>query len=237
MLLAYVDESYDDERHWIAAVVVPENEVQPLIEGLDDVVRTASRAYGVDQRAELHGHDLFQAKEDWAGLSHMPRARIAVYNAAFEAIGNSDVEIIIRGVHVQRLNERYTSPDHPHAVVLQHLLERIDECAQDRHSAEPVLVIADEVDQADQHRRSLWRFQRYATTGYRARRLRHIVDTIHFAPSSASRLVQAADLVVFLHRRIEARSRQGCDGPADRANRALWKRIEDRVLHQHCWWP
>ena len=94
----------------------------------------------------------------------------------------------------QRLVERYVYPEHPHSVVLMHLLERLDDYAAGED--ELVLVIADEVDRADEYRRNLWVFQRASTTGYRSRQLKSILDTIHFAPSNASRLVQAADLIL-----------------------------------------
>jgi hypothetical protein len=236
MLLAYVDESYNSSTYWIAALLCPEASLVPLTEALDDVCQKAADSYiGVSPKAELHGHDLFQGKGDWASLKTSVRARIGVYNDAFSAIASVDLDILIRGVDRARLDDRYTYPDHPHSVVLAHLLERIDERSAQHYQSEPVLVIADEVDRADQYRRNLWHFQRYSTTGYRSRRLTNIVDTIHFAPSAASRLVQAADLIAFLRRKII--ERVGQNGKADRANAALWSRISDQVVHQHCWRP
>jgi hypothetical protein len=163
----------------------------------------------------------------------MPRARVGIYNEAFQAIADHDVEIFIRGVDVGQLNRRYIFADHPHAVVLAHLLERIDERAQ--LLGQHVLVIADEIDQADDYRHSLWLFQRTGTTGYRSRQLTRIVDTIHFAPSRASRLVQAADLVAYLYRRMQTGGER--DPRALRANAALWGRIQPRITHRHCWYP
>lgn len=111
----------------------------------------------------FNGHRLFHGADDWAVLKPMPRARIGVYDDALEAIGASGASIIIRGVHRKRLIDRYVYPNHPHAVVLEHLLERIDEHAAAK--GEHALVIADEVDQADQYRRALWFSQKYATGG------------------------------------------------------------------------
>jgi len=61
------------------------------------------------------------------------------------------------------------------------------------------------------------------------------VDTLHFAPSVASRLVQAADLVVYLHAR--RMSGQVTDARALRANAMLWSHVEANVVHLHCWSP
>lgn len=234
MLLAYVDESYTATHYWIAALVCPEDTIAPLGQALDAVVEKAASTYqGISTRAELHGHRLFHGADDWAILKPMPRARIGVYNGALKAIGRSGSSIIIRGVHRKRLINRYTHPHHPHAVVLEHLLERVDEHAAVKN--EHALVIADEVDQADQYRRALWFSQKYATSGYRSRQLSRVVDTLHFAPSEASRLVQAADLIAFMHTRIT--SGVDNDPRAVRANDALWARVAGNVTHSRCWCP
>jgi hypothetical protein len=55
-------------------------------------------------------------------------------------------------------------------------------------------MIADETTQNDErkHREDLRLYRESGTVGYRGHRLNRIVGTLHFAPSSASRLVQAA---------------------------------------------
>lgn len=234
MLLAYVDESHGPSRYWVAALVCPEGTLVPLARALDAVVARASRAHaGVNPLAELHGYSLLHGMHDWASLKPLPRARLGVYHEALRAIGGSGAHLIIRGVDVPRLRTRYPGGRHPHEVTLAHLLERVDECAETL--GHHVLVIADEIDRADTYRRNLWHFQRFATTGYRSRRLEHIVDTMHFAPSDASRLVQAVDLVVFLHHRME--SDQARDSRAQRANSRLWEQVAHLVWHAHCWKP
>lgn len=236
MLLAYVDESHNKSIYWLVGLVCPEHTITSLTNALDTVARKAAEAYvGVRERAELHGHDVFHGKGDWSALEKMPRARIGVYNAAFGAIADHDVDILLRGVNTERLRHRYGYSRHPHDVTLEHLLERLDENAALRHDGQPMLVIADEIDRSDIHRGNLWRFQRGATSGYRSRQLTHIVDTMHFVPSDASRLVQAADLIVFLKRRRHADL--DTDPRATRANERLWQRIQPRIVHEHCWRP
>jgi hypothetical protein len=234
MFLAYVDESYTPSTYWIAALICEESALIPLAADLDQVVAKASAAYsGISSTAELHGYPLFHGKEDWTALATMTRARIGVYAEALDAISRHPIHIVIRGVDRQKLLDRYSYPDHPHSVVLSHLLERVDECAE-KHD-EITLVIADEIDQADTHRQSLWYFQRHGTGGYRHRVLTRIVDTIHFAPSKSSRLVQAADLVAYLHCRMM--SGNDTDERAKRANDTLWAKISPQVIHSYCWWP
>jgi hypothetical protein len=137
------------------------------------------------------------SKAKGGGKGIPPRTRIGVYNGAFDAIGKHCRAIILRGVDSAGLRMRYATPEPPHSVVLLHLLERVDEYA--KQYGEQVLVIADEVGEQAKHRSELAMYRRSGTWGYRARKLTQIVDTLHFAPSSASRLVQAIDLVTFLY--------------------------------------
>ncbi|MEV2277887.1 DUF3800 domain-containing protein [Nocardiopsis sp. NPDC049922] len=240
MLLTYVDESYSSDAYYIAALMVPEREAISLTDALDAVVAKAAVDHEVSTTAELHGHDLFQAKAEWTHLEKKPRVRIGVYNAAFQAIADHDVKIVIRGVDVIRLKRRYTNAHHPHSVVLTHLIERVNECAA--RQDELALLISDEISKQDQYRRELGEYQKVGTWGYRATQITHIVDTMHFAPSRASRLVQAADLIAFLHRRRcseQSRKLKGhtMDERALRANQMLWDRIKPKVVHQNTWCP
>lgn len=232
MLLAYVDESFSDDWYFMAALLCDGPAVQAISAGLDDVVDKAVRAHGVAEDSELHGYELFQGKGWWEGTP--PRVRIGVYHQAFKIIGAHAHALILRGVHSARLKARYgTRASPPHSVVLQHLLERVDDHA--RIHGRHVLVIADEVGEQSRHRSSLIRYRRHGTRGYRARKLDRIVDTLHFAPSYASRMIQAIDLITFLYRRIEQHKES--DPRAERANGKLWAEIDRLVTHRHCWHP
>ena len=232
-----MDESYCRDCYYVVALTCPERQVMSLTDALDDVVSAVAAQHGISPEAEMHGHDLFQGKADWLALAPMVRARIDVYAGAFEAIAAHEVSIIIRGVRAARLGARYgVNAPHPHAVVLTHLLERVDEHAE--QAGELAMVISDEPGQRDQqpeYRRNLVGYRRSGTRGYRARKLTQIVDTLYFAPSSASRMLQAADLVAFLYHRMQQSGRS--DERAVQVNKGLWNRIAPRVAHCHCWLP
>jgi hypothetical protein len=120
---------------------------------------------------------------------------------------------------------------------LWHLIERCDEYLE--AVGDLGLMIADEPGQADQqpqYRADLREFQSLGTKGYRSRVITQIVDTIHFAPSTASRLVQTIDLIAFLYHRIKTAS-DTTDPREVQANSRLWHRVKPRVAHDLCWWP
>ncbi|MFG2076999.1 DUF3800 domain-containing protein [Nonomuraea maritima] len=234
VLLSYVDESYSSDRYYMAALLVPDDQAIPLTRALDEVVLKAWNSYGRIQRdAELHGTDLLHGKKDWEPLHGLVRARIGVFNDAFQAIAEHDVAIIIRGMDSKRQRARYATPYPPHQVVLSHLLERIHDHAAERD--EYALIIADEGGQQGEYRKDLRDYQTTGTGGWRDRKLERIVDTLHFAPSHASRLIQAADLVAFLHRRIQ--TGEDKNEQARRASESLWERIKKRIVHEQCWYP
>lgn len=231
-MIAFLDESYNEQRYWVAAVLCRKADVEQISVSLDGVCARAHESFGVNKNAELHGHSLFHQLDEWTGLQ--PRQRIAVYADALKALVASDIEIFVRGVHVPRLRRRYAYPDHPHSVAFSHLVERLDERAESTYGGARISLLADEVYGADQYQRELWHFQEHATKGYRERQI-VCVDDIEFARSHEHRLLQAVDLVAFLNQRIH--ERQGQVEKQDRVNAALWATVQPRVIHRDFWYP
>jgi Protein of unknown function (DUF3800) len=235
VLLAYVDESYTKERYYLAAVLVSDQAAASLTKALDAVVSETAWAYPRQllPSAELHAYDLVAGSHDWKNLRTELRVRIGVYQRALLAIASHDAKIILRGVDIVGLDARHPNGhDHPHSVVLNFLLEDIDRCAGSQDYA---LVIADEVAGQDSYRRELWNYQQAATWGYLSRKITRVLDTIHFAPSSASRLVQSADLVAYMHRRRATHVET--DARAERAWAGMSASIAANIYANKCWFP
>lgn len=234
MLLAYLDESYTADFYYMAALVVPQAAVAPLGDALDAIVMKASTTYeGLDPRAEFHANALLAGKGDWKPLRDVMRARLGIYEDVIQTIVDYEASVILRGVDRRRLVARYPKPVHPHSIVLNHLIERVDEYAKKRNDL--AILFADEVDQQDVHRRQLWHCQRNGTWGYRGHPITHVIDTMYFAPSHASRLLQAADMVAHLYRRRQCHVET--DPRSERAWASLWERLEPAVTHSRCWRP
>lgn len=232
MLLAYLDESYDKVEYWLTALVVPTETALQLQNSLDAVVYEAMTKYGIPYDAELHGHALVHGKDDWAPMAPMIRARIKIYSDALEAIASCDgVELALRGIDISALNRRYTKPWHPHRVAIDFMAQTLNGMAKGRETH--FLAIADEIDQADTLRASYWQFQRIGTLSLYSGKADRAVDALHFAPSKHSRLLQAADLVSYLHFR---RRRSGVTDPrAVKANDDLWDVVKGQLYAWHLW--
>ncbi len=176
---------------------------------------------------------MVQGKGDWAEMAPLVRARISVYQAALAALAATrNLKVMLRGVDRKKLVARYEEPWHPHRAVLEHLLQRLNVYAKTQR--QPILVIADEVGDHDTHRKSLWEYQ-HIGSGPWGKKLTNIADTIHFAPSYDSRLVQAADLVCYLHYRMNYTTIT--DVRAKKANELLWSTVEPLVTSRHLWVP
>lgn len=97
------------------------------------------------------------------------------------------------------------------------------------------MIIADELHEHDRRRRDLQDYKSYGTPGCLSSKLPRIVDSIHFAPSHHSRLIQAGDLVAFLHHRRRVHTET--DARAVAANVSLWARLQPKIEHEHMWQP
>ncbi|MCJ1685141.1 MULTISPECIES: DUF3800 domain-containing protein [unclassified Rathayibacter] len=203
MLIAYVDESYDQSYYFIGAAVTSKENWDRLERDYERLRERATTEHGIAPDAELHGHELMGGSGDWKPLRGKHREAADVYGAALKIAQHAGVQYLFRGVDVRRLNARYQLEQKPHPVVLQHLLERIDEyCHRSLCSDwEKVRVVADEIATQDDHRREFESYQLLGTPGYRSSRLDRISAPIRFASSRVTAGLQAVDLAVYLHRR------------------------------------
>jgi hypothetical protein len=240
--LAYLDESHDKSEYWIAGLIVPALRAQALEFALEDIVARAEKDFpqltNFDGKPiELHGHALAQGRDDWLPLKNMLRARLGIYEDSLRAIAAVKGAAIVRtGVdrvrHAQRYGER---ADHPHEWALKFALERVHEVVQARGGM--VLVTCDQTDDPDRHHANLRVFRTFSTGGSVPRQLTTIVDTIHFADSCHSRLVQAADLVSYISFRARTDVLYQRSGKPTEAAKRLWGIVEPLQSRHYFWRP
>lgn len=102
---------------------------------------------------------------------------------------------------------------------------------------EIVLVTCDQTDDPDRHHANLRVFRKFSTGGIRPRQLTTIVDTIHFADSCHSRLVQAADLLSYLSFRVRTDELYQRLGKPTQAAKRLWRIVEPLQSRFYIWCP
>lgn len=238
MLVAYVDESYSRSFFCFAAVVADAGAIRHLSDRLDELMQVATHDFGLSPSTEIHGYPIFHGKDDWLGVG--VRARIWVFERAIEAILETGVTLLLRGTDTRRLQQRQRDRGYPDVfsrerIVFQHILERIDQVAasQDTYA----LVIADDRDDRDAHRKHFQDYRQEGTPGvYMSSRLPRLLDTVYFAPSHPSRLLQAADVLAFTYRRWNTHRE------SDPRARDIMDRLRRRIstspkLHSPGNWP
>lgn len=203
MLLCFVDESHEGDIYAFGAVLADEHATKDLTASLTRIIDQASVDYGIARSAEIHSYPLWHGRDDWDGVP--TRARASVFRQTVQAIAASDVTVLMRGVSLSRLARRQQSENYPvdfppEQVCFQHILQRANAVAQIRNDY--ALIIADERDDRERHRDYFATYQAEGTPGiYMNTNLGRLLDTVHFAPSHRSRMLQAADTVAFLYRR------------------------------------
>lgn len=239
MLLCYVDESFGDTFYSFAGLLVDGSAAVGLHARLDAAVRKASMKWGVPAAAEIHAYEVFHGKGQWSPMASAPRARVAVFHDVVDAFNAVECTVLFRAVHRARLRERqarrnYPETHPPEQVCFTHLLQRVQHVAE--RDQTHALVIVDQRDDMERHRELFGLYRAVGTPGwYKTTAVDRIVDTIHFAPSDRSRLLQAADVLAFLyHRTISVTER---DPRSAAAMTHLWSKVRALDVLQMGSWP
>ncbi len=199
MYFIYVDESGDPgfrggtNYYVLLGVAVAEEQVNALARQMDDIVGRHLGQSGI----ELHFRKLVRGHAPFDRLSEQNRWRLV--DDIFAAIGSSDVTLFASVIDKRKHQDRYTFPERPDILALELLVERFDIFLGRRNQLG--CVVYDSRGKAvDDELRNFFSDWRYSGTS--ARKLRNIIETIFFAPSHATRLLQVADFcahATFLH--------------------------------------
>lgn len=208
MLVAYLDESEDRrrQRYYFGALVLDGESATRTVEAMEAIACDAADKFPVPPEIELHGYELMNGAAAWECLAGKVRARLGIFKESLQAVTSQRGEFLVREVDVQAVEEIPDAVEAtPHEICLVHVLQALDRIAEER--GEYILVIADEHHLAGNLREQLRQWRAEGTPGhYKRTYLSRIVDTIHFTPSKESRLLQAADLLLYFHQRFEGRT-------------------------------
>lgn len=232
---AYIDESYTDERYYIAAAIGDQQGWGCVSQKLDIIRQRTHNEHGTPLDIEFHADELMNGRKQWRALKGKHREAVGIYNAVLNAALSCGIKFILRGLDIPRLHARYKYPDQPHKIVLGHTLERLHERSRDYHASQKITVVADEIATQSQHIAQFEGYQILGTPGYRSSTLSTIVAPITFEPSHSNDGLQIADFGAYLHRR---RSTQVEVHPqARRAMRRLGANLDAMTVHNITWEP
>jgi hypothetical protein len=263
MYLFYLDESgntgtdldsTDQPIHWLVALAMQPHVAHTIGAALWTLTLRFFPDSVSNPDFEFHGSYLFSGRgSNYAHLT--PAQRVQVYEELVSLVFTHDCHIFVRGInkagHKARAAANGYTPDHPHTLGFMYLAEQCDEWLAARQPGTlieqhpPVLglVVADESRETYRDViRGFAHWRHYKTTGYRARTIQYLIDTVHYVQSQDSSLIQLADCVAYLRSRVgrvwRGRGTNAADYTASEAAVArLWltycspKVVSDRV------WP
>lgn len=213
----------------LAAVIVDEDQVQPLSEAFKEIAWRHLRWLPAD--FELHGNEIWNGVGHWAGKT--PEQLIAVYDDSITVLSQFNIDVAFASIHKQRLHDRYdgVADGNAYLLALQFLVEKIDQLGRQNK-----ILIADE---AKEHQlraiRMVADLQDWGGGEVPGRKLTTVIDSIHFVSSHASPGVQLADLVAYALQR----KWNGWDRHPD-AKAAITRVVEVIDNHRRTWrapWP
>ncbi|AZZ57296.1 DUF3800 domain-containing protein [Rathayibacter iranicus] len=231
-MTAYLDESYTDERYYVAAFIIDDADL-PALNAARARMSTFIEGFGVDSDTELHAHSLMTGRDGFEPIARQVRARIRIYQQWMTELAALPAHVVVRGVDISRLNARYKYPDPPHQVALQHTLEATDRCA--RQHGKQVRIVADVVPGQVAHAENMVRYQHVGTPGYRSSKLTAVVPPLVFEDSARFPGLQAADAIAYIYRRLDAHVET--DNRVGSAVDRLWSTLRDLVYEVWRWDP
>ena len=235
MLLIYYDEvKYDPPTQtsfWLGGIGVDEKDAQAVEQQMNELSKSVFGSPYLDKGTEFHGIEICQGKGSFKGVDFEERCDVL---AELLKICASDP---VRRLYVEIRPENFVATsDEPDEIAFMFFIEQANKLlsAEDRLGMlfgdydEPTIgpsVV------------SLSRFKNTGTYWARSETIDRLVDTVHFAKSHHSRLIQLAD--VFLYCR-QFYSASAFDAEAANWRKAICKIINDSgtlVSHRAKSWP
>lgn len=212
----------------LVAAIVDEERVQQLSAGMEQVAW--DHLGWLPAEFEFHGNEIWNGSGHW--VSKSPPELLAAYEAAIALLDSCDVDIAHASIHKARLSARYdgAADGNAYRLALQFLLEKVDALG----AARKVLVADEAKEQELRAIKMVADLQRWGGGEVPGRRLRTVIDSLHFVPSHASPGVQMADLVAYAIQRSRRReSHPDAQAGLDR----IMQKVNERTRTWRQPWP
>lgn len=190
---------YDEVKHsppaqdafWLGGVCCHCNHIADIEAQVNEVSNTAFGSRVLKRETEFHGIEICGGKGNFKGITL--DVRLQVLQQLLATIAS---EHVIRGyVKIIPANIiRSTRP--PAEIAFMYLVEKVDELFKNRGTVGMLFGDYDE-PQVGPSVASLSEFRNGGTLWSRKREITNIIDTVHFARSHHSRLIQLADVYLY----------------------------------------
>jgi hypothetical protein len=175
----------------LAAAIVHEDKVRPLTDAFKELAWKHLDWLPAD--FEIHGHEIWNGTGHWK--KKQPAELIAVYEDAISVLNNLDIDVSFASIHKERLHDRYGggADDNAYLLALQFLLEKLERT----YSANKILIADEQKEHQLRAVKMVADLQDWGGGEVPGRKLKTVIDSMHFVRSHASPGVQLADIVAF----------------------------------------
>ena len=225
---------YDEVKHgptqpafWMGGICVPASAVQEIEEAVAGISERVFGSHLLSKETEFHGIEIVRGKGNAKRVAFDDR--VAIFQELLAILVRED----IRRVAVKILPENFVvQTKDPGDVAFMYLVEGVERTLRDLESIGMMFGDYDEPNIA-RSVGSLSHFRRHNIKWSGGREIRRIIDTVHFAQSHHSRMIQLAD--VFLY------SLQFMDQPNDSRWRSTFASLIEESgvtrCHSRKTWP
>jgi hypothetical protein len=225
MLYAFTDESYNNHFYLQGALIVEESELVNL-DHLAHTILSRARAMGVSEIAEIHGHSIMQGVHGWEALAGKLNLRLGIYKQLLKGISGLRATLLIQGVEIQPLKERFGIEENPHFVTYRNLLDSIEFWAILKE--EQITIISDRISYEAKLMQLFAIYQIESTKGKYHNHLKSIIKVEHI-DSHLSAGVQLVDSVLYIYNRLMQKAVE--ESRAGQEVKDLWQMLQPLIHH------
>jgi hypothetical protein len=236
--LVYIDETgsvgkgaREQPKLILASVVVDEAQVKPLADRMQELQR--DHLGHISHKFEFHGSEIWSWYGPWRGKA--PAARLAVLESVVGLLDELSLSVIHTRIDKASLSATYHGAydKNSYLLALQFLLEKLDGWRTD---AALRIIVADEAKEHELRAIKLVsEMQTWGVGLVPSRKLRSIIDSIHFVDSKVSYGVQLADVIAFILHRATLHTQNHPN--ADEAVRRMRQTIAEHTPTWRESWP
>jgi hypothetical protein len=196
MKLIYFDEVKDEENHphyHLGAVCLDEGVVGNIEQRIQALARSAFGTSALSGDTEFHAKDIFHRKKNFKEWADFER-RLTLLGGFIDILSLDEVQLIDIQVNCKLLRSGQSAEE----IAFMFLCERANDLVRAQQSLGMLIGDRESDHLAARFATSLSAYRASGTDFAFGRKIRNLVDSVHFTQSHLSRLLQLADLYVWL---------------------------------------
>jgi len=183
----------DQKSYWIGGLAMPVTCIPDLEAQVNDLAQQVFGDRSLRKETEFHGKEIYNGKANFKGIDFP--IRLEILKSLIRIIENAGD---VQKIYIRIIPENIThSTEAPESIAYRYFLEQVD-IFLGENSAKGMIFGDKDDDAVCTAVESLARYKVSGTGWARSRRIENIVDTPHFARSHHSRMVQLADIFVYV---------------------------------------